>query len=96
MSEIIKIEDVTDHVVEVLINRPENYNTLKDKGLINSTTLMGQDQDKLFGITVDRHVNNYVYGENYEVGKDRKKTRCFFLKTLHPCVCYYKIKNYLN
>ncbi len=27
MSEIIKIEHITDHVVEVLINRPENYNT---------------------------------------------------------------------
>ena len=27
MSEIIKIEDIADHVVEVVINRPENYNT---------------------------------------------------------------------
>ena len=27
MSEIVKIEDITDHVVEVIINRPENYNT---------------------------------------------------------------------
>ena len=27
MSEIIKVEHITDHVVEVLINRPENYNT---------------------------------------------------------------------
>ncbi len=27
MSEIIKTEAITDHVVEVLINRPENYNT---------------------------------------------------------------------
>jgi len=58
-------------VPEYLVqNTKENYNTLKDKGLINSTTLMGPDQDKLFETTVDRHVNNYVYGENYEVGKD--------------------------
>ena len=27
MSEIIKVEHITDHIVEVLINRPENYNT---------------------------------------------------------------------
>ena len=27
MSEIIKVEHLTDHIVEVLINRPENYNT---------------------------------------------------------------------
>ena len=27
MSEIIKVEHITDHVIEVLINRPENYNT---------------------------------------------------------------------
>ena len=27
MSEIIKVEHLTDHTVEVLINRPENYNT---------------------------------------------------------------------
>ncbi len=29
MSEIIKIEDIADHVVEVVINRPENYNQIK-------------------------------------------------------------------
>ena len=27
MSEIIKVEHLTDHIVEVLINRPKNYNT---------------------------------------------------------------------
>ena len=27
MSEIVKIEHIMDHIVEVLINRPENYNT---------------------------------------------------------------------
>ena len=27
MSEIIKVEHLTNHIVEVLINRPENYNT---------------------------------------------------------------------
>ena len=27
MAEIIKIEGITDHIVEVSINRPENYNT---------------------------------------------------------------------
>ena len=27
MSEIIKVEHLTDHIVEILINRPEDYNT---------------------------------------------------------------------
>ena len=27
MSEIIIVEHLTDHIIEVLINRPENYNT---------------------------------------------------------------------
>ena len=27
MSEIVKVEHLTDHIEEVLINRPENYNT---------------------------------------------------------------------
>ena len=47
MSEIIKIEDLTDHVVEVLINRPENYNTFNTELRLSlSEKLRKIDQSK--------------------------------------------------
>ena len=47
MSEIIKTDGITDHVVEVLINRPENYNTFNTELRLSLTeNLRKIDQDK--------------------------------------------------
>ena len=48
MSEIIKTEGTTDHVVEVLINRPENYNTFNTElrlSLAESLRKIDQNKD---------------------------------------------------
>ena len=47
MSDIIKVEHITDHVVEVLINRPENYNTFNTElRLTLAENLRKIDQNK--------------------------------------------------
>ena len=48
MSEIVKIKYITEHVVEVLINRPENYNTFNTElrlGLAGELRKIDQTKD---------------------------------------------------
>ena len=55
MAKIVKIECITDHVVEVLINRPENYNTFNTKlRLILTENLQKIDQNKDVRIVILR------------------------------------------
>ena len=55
MAEIIKIEGITDHVVEVLINRPENYKTFNTELRLSlAENLRKIDQNKDFRIVILR------------------------------------------
>ena len=50
MSEIIKVEHLTNHIVEVLINRPENYNTFNTElrlSLAENLRKIDQNKDTL-------------------------------------------------
>ena len=55
MSEIIKTEAITDHVVEVLINRPENYNTFNTQLRLSlAENLQKIDENKNIRIVILR------------------------------------------
>ena len=57
MSEIIIVEHLTDHIVEVLINRPENYNTFNTELRLSlAENLRKIDQNKDTRIVILRGV----------------------------------------
>ena len=93
MSEIIKVEHITDHVTEVLINRPENYNTFNTElrlSLAENLRKIGKNKDKFFKI--NSLSNNFPYVHD-TIGTNARITE------IQSCIGNYqlkKLKNYIN